>query len=423
MRNKIIRLISANLINTFLTGVLGIYVSRVLGPEGRGVLALVMGSVLLVSMLLSFGSPHAAAYFIRHKPQSAKAILSCWNCVLLFEAFVSAVVLLWTGGVLTSFFLGGYKLDLILVILLIGIIVISSDIGVVGASVIAKGDTTRYSFSTNLGTVVTFLVTILLLNLINLTEWKLHGVLTGYFAGQVLTALFLRKAYSTYLDYSDSQNDGTIKWVQILNYGLKAQIGSIASLVFKRVDLFIIGYLVNPSAVGFYAIGLSLRDLALIVPRAMAGLIGGEMTDHQVQSSGLGIQLFKKSIWVNIGFSIAVTLFGVVSFPVVIPLTYGDAYSDAVLPAILILGSLIPLSLAIIVNPAICAYGKPMYMSFGNVVGGLLGLITIWYFTSSFGLVGGAVSSILASGILLAINTTIFNFFVKKPFSVVDIQN
>lgn len=420
LRDKIIRLVSGNLVNTFLTGVLGIYVSRVLGPESRGVLALVMGSVLIASMLLSFGSPHAAAYFIRHKPQSAKAILFYWNCVLLLGAVVSTVAFFLTGDALAAFFMGGYKIDFILIILLVGIITVSSDNGVVGAGVIAKGDTKSFTFSTNLGTIVTFLVTILLLNI---TEWQLHGVLTGYFSGQATTALLLRRAFYNYFDYSDLPSEEAVGWMQILNYGLKAQIGSIASLVFKRVDLFVIGYLISPSAVGLYAIGLSLRDLALIVPRAMAGLISGEMTDHQVQSSGLGIQLFKKSIWVNIGFSVAVTLFSVVSFPVVIPLTYGDAYSDAVLPAILILGSLIPLSLAIIVNPAICAYGKPMHMSFGNVVGGLLGLITIWYFTSSFGLVGGAVSSILASCILLAINTTIFNFFVKKPFSVVDIQN
>lgn len=411
MRKKVLQLVSGNLINTFLNGILSIYLARTLGPEMRGVLALAMGSTLIVSMLLNFGAPHAAAYFIRHKPESAKKVLYYMNATLLFALVISPLLFYLGEDRFSSIFLDGNRMDLFMLALLVCIIPINLGNVMIGASVIAKGDASGYAAASNIGTVITFIVTLFM---ITFTKWQLHGALAGYLAGQTVTTVMFRMLFSEYVKSAERPFSEPLGWRDFFGYGLKAQIGSVASIAFKRLDLFVVGYFLNTAAVGYYAVALSLRDIALIVPRAMAGLIGGEMTDSRAQMSGAGVSLFKKSIFTVIAFSVITCIIGFLVFPFVIPMLYGNAYKEAVLPVAIAFVSIIPLSAAIIVNPAIGSYGKPLYMSLGNVISSFIALISILFLTKHYGLIGASISAILACFVLAIVSSIIFYFFVYR---------
>jgi len=420
MRKKAIQLISGNVLNTFLRGILTIYVARILGPSDQGILALAMGSALLFSMALNFGVPHATAYFIRQRSVSVSKILFYLNSTLFYGFFISTGLLFLGRGFFSAVFLEGKNVDSLMVFLLIGIILLNSNNTMLDAGIIAKGDSKKHAFSLNIGTITSFLV---ILVLVNFTSWRIHGVLLGYLIGYVVTGVMFRMVFSEYMKNYIVDNRNILSSRVFFGFGLKAQIGSVASFFFKRVDLFVAGYFLNTTAVGYYSVGLGLRDIALIVARAMAGLIGGEMADEKSKINGTGIRLFKKGIWLNVVFSILVIIGSIFIFPAVIPFVYGVGYENAVLVSILIMVSLLPLSVAIIAAVGLPSYGKPMHMSFGTVFAASLGVISVWYLTKFYGIIGTGLSSIFACTILAIVHLSLFWFFILRVPNYINFRS
>ena len=392
---KVAILSSGSIINTVICGLFGIYVTRTLGPQNKGILTIVLSSCDLMSMLFSFGVPYSAAYYVRVYPGSEAALESFTNRTMIVCGLLSLSLLLMSEKLFSSIFLGGWEIDPVMGGLLIATVIVNSGNSIIGAAVIAQGDSSGYVRSTNAGSVVTVLSTALLLVT---ASQKLHGVVLGSLIGNLAATFLMRKRFRGRCHRGDEVH---VPAGEILRYGLNAQWGGLGTLVFKRLDLYIISHFLNPAAVGFYSVGVGLRDLAMTASRAVGGLSGGDMADPAKQADGTAQLAFRKGVGFNVVSSALITLVALPVFPYLIPLAYGPSFAASVYPSMIIMGSLLPLSVALLVGKAVHARGKPLYLSVSSVVSAALSSVIIWQLARQYGSVGAAVSTIINSVILL----------------------
>lgn len=398
---KVFILSSGYLVNTIIAGLFGIYVTRMLGPSDKGVLIIAMSSCDLMMMLFSFGIPYSAAYYVRSHPGSDSVVLSQANKTMILCGALSLMLVMLGKDMFSSLFIGGRPIDAAMTALLLLTIIVSSGNTIIGATLVAQGDSNGYVMGTNIGSLVNIGCTLSLITMFE--QFKLHAVLFGNLAGILVAAVIMRKSIRV-SDRTEHSSHQELTSLKLYTYGIQAQSGAIAALVFKRVDLYIIGHFLGTTAIGFYSVGLGLRDLAMAASRALAGLAAGDMADPGKQRDGTAQRILKKGVFFNVGTSLIAFLGAVVIFPYFIPLAYGESFSKSVTYSIIIMGSLLPFSIAFFVGKAIQSKGRPMLQSICNVIGAVVCSIVVWKFTEHYGLIGAAVATIVTSSILLVLS-------------------
>lgn len=390
-------LFAGNTLNTLISGIFGIYVTRILGPGDKGVLTIALSTCGLMSMLFSFGVPYSSAYYIRSHPGCNSFILAQANLTMIVCALLSFALILLGKDIFSSLFLGGETIDAFMTAILIGMVIVNSGNTIMGATLVAQGDSHGYTMSAIMGTLIQIVSIILLLSL---SQNNLHAVLLGTLLGAIGTAFLMRNRCYQFamVEVGVSQ---TVTHRRFFTYGAQAQAGALASLLFKRVDLYIISYFINTSAVGFYSVGVGLRDLAMTASSAFAGLAGGEMADPRNKSSGRAEKIFKKGIYFNIVISFFMFLMSLLIFPYFIPIAYGEAFQKSVNVSIIIMGSLLPLSISLLIGKTIQSKGKPLLQSVSNVIGAVICTIVVWQCTKYFGILGAASATIVDSIVVL----------------------
>lgn len=408
MRKKILHLALGGWLNAVVNGLLGIYVARVLGPSDRGLLALAVGSIAVLAALFGFGTPQAVSYFIRNRAGAARRIRAYMDRSLLAGTLCSAALVGLGSSLFSRTFLDGRPLDGMMMALMVLAVASMAGTTMLQGAMVAIGEAKSTAFALTLGAVANAAATVALFQA---TPWRVHAALAGVVVGQAVTSILFRVRLGAALPAGEGD---ALPGREFLAYGLKSQVGALAGLFFKRLDLFFIGYFLSTAHVGFYAIGLSLRDFLLTFPRAATGLLGGEMADPRSRREK-GFRLFRKGVLLNVAFTLAVSLGGLAALPLAVPLVYGEAFREAASPSIIVLFSTIPFSVAILAGVGLTSAGLPLVHSLGSLGAAALGALGIWILTGTYGLAGAAYATVVSATLLLAVNSALFYLKVVGP--------
>lgn len=405
IKKKIIKLASGNLFTTGLNALYGIYIARILGPEYRGLLALMMTAAIIISSLFSLGIPNAAAYFVRNRHQSAIVILNTTAMFSVILIPITTVLVLGTRDTFSGIIWAGHKLSDVEAAWIIVYSALTFAVNTLGVCIVAKGDATRFLVATITGVLLTIIVSVFSMAAFHK---PFESILGGYIFGQIVSLYLMRRSFSGYLGHSGN----SVTYRQLISFGLKSYVGSISSFVFKKVDIYIVGALLSASAVGHYAVAMALRDLGLTAARAVAGIVGGELavpgsfTERKQR-------LLRNALFYVTGASVVLAIVAIGTFQTLIPIVFGHAYQAAIEPATILMVSAIFLSGAIVYTAANFAANSPFFQSMGSLTVGVIGLFLLWYGASLDGLTGIALANILVCILAMAMQFSIF-YFIKN---------
>jgi O-antigen/teichoic acid export membrane protein len=96
-------------------------------------------------------------------------------------------------------------------------------------------------------------------------EMAFLGNALGLLVGAGLTALVVRKFLRSVWRSPVAASVGAA-----LSFGVRGQVGNIATLFNYRLDVFIVNYFLNPAQVGLYALGVVVSEGLWQIPRAAA---------------------------------------------------------------------------------------------------------------------------------------------------------
>jgi len=257
--------------SSFLSLLLGVGTSitlaRALGPEGRGIYALVM---LLPSLIVTFGNlgiGPATVYYVARGEFRRQEILG--NNVLLSVGIGGIGVL--AGLIVVLFFrekvfpgvAPGY---LLLALVLVPMEVLSSYLRYVllGAQRIKEFNYVQIAQS------VLFLGFITLA-LLGLKAGVTGAILAELFTWVIVDALVFRLARQVAGGVDLKPNSSYIK--RATTYGIQAHLSNILGFLNYRVDMFLVNGFLGPAAVGLYAVGVVLVEKLWMVSQAASTVL------------------------------------------------------------------------------------------------------------------------------------------------------
>ena len=187
-------------------------------------------------------------------------------------------------------------------------------------------------------------------------EMAVMGYMFGLLIGVVATAVMLRNLLRRVLTVPPAPRSLSAA----LSFGVRGQLGNLATMFNYRLDVFIVNYFLNPAQVGLYALGVVVSESLWQVPRAAAVAL----LPRTARTIDRGATEFTCAVTRQV--LVISCLSGlVIAFlsPFAIPLVFGERFSPSVSVVWWILPGTVALSLAKVMSSDLAARGKPEYSS------------------------------------------------------------
>jgi len=363
--------------------IIGIITARTLGPELRGIFALVSTFPASITTLTKFGQAQATIYFIRREKEDVSVVASTavWFG-LGTGAVLVALVLLLREQILATALRGVPLWALVAVCPMIPILLMESYLyGVLQAT-----DRFRVYNTRLLGESVIALA--LMATVLIGLGWGLPGALGVSVA---LNAVMLAWVFWTI------HRDTPLRFVfdrelfrRMFRYGMKSHLQIIASHFNFKAGVYLCSYYLTPAEVAFYAIGAKFAEQMMSIPQslglAMFPRLAG-MTEDRVHA--MTAAACRQTLAITISAAIVLTVAG--RFAIVT--LYGVAYEPAALPLVWIAWGIVMMSMYVLLSRDFTARDRQVinliaaYIALGGNI-----VLNVWLIPR-YGIEGAAIGT------------------------------
>jgi len=381
------------LTSSFLVGIL---VTRFLGPEGKGLLTVIVTAATLLSVVCNFGLPTAALYLYKQERNSIVqllvAALMFWFVVvilvtLLLLVFHDPFTVLLLGELQVSEF---KPLWLGFMILLMPGFLVSSLLSVL---LVIDGHNRTYIVWNILGQCIGLCLAVVLI------VWMQLGV-TGALLANVAVQFFTLGMAGFWIIRLARHETLRFSWTTLrdmLRIGSQQYAISIVANVLKRGETFLLAMLLNLQAVGLYAVAVGIYELIIDVPRALVWPITGKVAGHEVTDKGAYILIsMRLQIVVILILIIAVALL----IPPLIPLAYGEAFRASATVFVLLLPGVLFRTIHLGASSYFAAVGQPGMLFWCLVAATVTNIVLDLVMIPHLGVNGAAVATVVAEAVL-----------------------
>ena len=332
-----------NVAGTFVTEILivvlnlllGVLTARVLGPDRRGVLALVMTLPLTLVYFADLGISKATIYLIGRRKRSEAAIAANSAVVALVVGLIIGIVA-WLGRdmMLNTLLRGLPARYLGIILLLIPLLLLYTYwMAILRA---------RHRFG--LYNSLRLLTPVALLGFMTPALLVFRGgigwAVVAYVVGMALAAAVGILAVAHLVRFKPAFDYPLAR--ESLIYGLKSYLQNLVGHLTYRLDIYLVALLLSTRDVAFYSIATSIAELSWYIPNSVGVVLFPKLSNEpeervhtltaEVCRHAFVITLLTTLIFVSVGI-------------VVIPVLYGADYSPAVLPLIALGPGVVAMSL------------------------------------------------------------------------------
>jgi O-antigen/teichoic acid export membrane protein len=370
----------------------GILAARLLGPAGRGELAVIIFLPLLLVPIGELELPRSVAFEASQPGDFPRKLIatSFWLAVVLgtIQALVLAAVL--------PLYLPPDKLHLLhasrwFMIYLPAAYVTATLMGCDQG----RGRFGRFSFLMALpGALYTVAI---------LAVWGSRRITPTIFAYGLLAAVLLTAAVRVAMDGRANpfnRPDGDLAR-RLLGRGVRFYLPAIAGFVLSRADMFILVRMVPTEAVGLYAVAqaIALGQIGAVLPFVQVGFAAVAREEEREGALAAVAHHFRLAQLAAVGMGLLAAAFT----PWAIRTLFGAGFSAAMAPAFLLIGSTALWGMGQVLDQGLRAAGHPR----AGIVSNLAGLVAIVVLgipgCLRFGINGLAAASLAAQFINLSI--------------------
>jgi O-antigen/teichoic acid export membrane protein len=406
-RNSLRTFIS-QIIATLLQFIVGILTAQFLGPEGKGLLYILIVWLGICTQLGGLGLGEASIYLIGNDPKRLPAI---FGNLLVASGALSLVVgsagWLFLGygrpSIYTQFPLWVWAV----VAFLVPIHLLQSFLMQVLSAVLRIKEI-------NIVDVMRPMIQLLLfILLVIIIEYGVKGAFLAY----ALSVSFAATIFFILVLYHAKQlprPDWKLLAVS-LRYGIKTYLSSFLGLLALRLDALLVASLATNGivAAGVYSVSTSLAELLLFIPTSirlslfpMVSAASTAEANRLTSAASRHTALLTTILALGLG----------VAGPLAIPRLYGEAFAGAMTPLLLLLPGVIMLCQALIFYGDLIGRGKPE----ATIISALLSLIATvvldLLLIPKYGIVGAALASSCAYTVEFIIAGSFFVYHSGLPW-------
>ncbi len=404
---RILRDSFTTLLNLGAIFVLGVVVSLLvahyLGPEGKGIFALVFLLPALCASLGSFGLGAANVYLIRRGEASAAVLVSNSVVVSLAVGLLAAA-----GAILAWPWLGEKLLPGVSPLLAaVGLLTLPfsllSDylLGLVlGAQRVA-----RYNFA--LLSAKVFSVTAIVVAIVVLGAGVTGTVLASALGSLALLGFAIREVRRVHGIGLGHIRPDFAALKRSLSYGLREHLGNVAMFLSYRIDMFFVAALAGVKAVGIYSVSVMMAEVFLHLPNAVSTILFPHLAGRSLREGANHTARTARVVACIIGLG------ALVSIPLAEPLVR-FAFPESFLPAVPAFYALLPGVWALSVSKVLCRFftgtlGRPHLNAAGQITAMAVNLPLNFILIPTYGILGAAIASSAAYVAQLAVTLALFS--------------
>lgn len=293
-----------------LSTLAGIIIGRTLGPDGKGLVSLVL---LISAMLFNFSHLGLANSIVYYYGKGGLDVRSLYRSVVMASAI--------NGGIVVGIFLLLMQVGLsnvlrhvpqVFIIYAACLTPINLLLHYLLYLFLVQENVTSFNIVTVLPVLIYCALLIILSSMGSLT---IPLVLASWALGHIAALGFaLRQAWSFFKGPVLSSWPG---WAQLLSFGLKSYANGIVVQLSYRLDAFLLNYWLSPSELGLYTIAVGLNELLWLFPEATSGLLlsrsakghSSKVINRMIIFSLIPVTLVAVLIWIG-GSWIILFLYG-----------------------------------------------------------------------------------------------------------------
>lgn len=212
------------------------------------------------------------------------------------------------------------------------------------------------------------------------------GVLFGFLVGTGVTAYALPELANVQW----FTNHATNKFWPALTFGLRGQLGNLATFFTYRLDVFIVNFFVGPADVGIYAVGVVVSEALWQIPQAAAVVLFPRSARSQgADAVALTCSLSRHILIIAILTAAAIAI----AAPVIVPRLFGSDFQRAIAVIWWILPGTVALSLGKLMSAELAGRGIPEFSSAFAIVALAVTVILDLFLIPKFNIQGAAIAS------------------------------
>lgn len=377
--------------------------AHALGPSGRGAVAFVVSTSLLVGQVLRLGLTPATTYMIARRPEEAPRLFSNSLIVACCSSAIASSI---TLAVLIS--APGLRPDHVGSVALLALCM-----GILGGDMTAVGMGILWGtkrFGTYAASFITTGWTYAFSMLIAYHFWGLTPASAALIWGlsRLLDAASLLgcSLYRTRLGRPDR---ALLR--AALRFGIRSAAGELATSTNARADQSIMGAISPERELGLYAVAVNAGEVLLYLPNAVGSAIVPNLVEtDRDELEATSLRAFRMVFAVT---TIAVVVAGVVG-TLLIPTVFGSQFQDSIVPFLLLLPGAWGYAAQKVFSSALTGLGQPGRSSLGPLTAVLTGLaldVILIPLYGAQGAAGAASVAFIAGGI-----ASLMAFHMAVPF-------
>jgi O-antigen/teichoic acid export membrane protein len=377
--------------------------ARSLGPTGRGTIAFITVSALVLARVAGFGMGEATTVLAARRVEARGALLS--NLILFMVT--SALVLGGVGFVLL-FSLAGERpagVELPELMILAGAAVVIALIEAGGAFLVGCGRLQRLA----LITATAYWIYPFVLGVV----WLVAGLTVtraalAWLASEAIIAIVLLRQSARGVGLA---RPSFRLLFESIHFGLRAWIGSLARLLNFRTDQILMGFLASEAALGIYAVAVNTSEVLLYLPTATAtALLPVAARAEPLQRAEHTLGAFRSVALVTAGAVAVAALLG----PFLLPVVFGSAFDASVEPFLWLVPGAFGFAASVIFSSALMASSSPGRSSLGPFVSLVVGIALDFVLIPRFGATGAAAAA--STAFIAGGAVALFSYWRLSPF-------
>ena len=394
----------------FNSVVAGIIVAHWLGAEGVGQLAVINVTIATVVQLGSFGLPSSNTYFIAQDQARFRA--AAINSLII--AVGTGVILALALSAIASSRPDWFGLNSPDLMHIAAISIPSQLLTLIGLNIfLAVGKVRQFNLLDLLAQSFVlinalFVSRALQADLGTLVFWN---TTTSIFVSIIIAVLLVMSAKN--LAYSKWRADIRLLRRMIF-YGLKFHISILAGAIIIRADLLVVNHFHGPAQAGVYSVASQFALLLMLLPSVIATLLFPRVTSEQDARGETTCQVTRYAT-----FIMFICCLAAVPFSLLLPLIYGEAFSESTALLWILLPGVYLIGLESVLVQHFNALGLPRAIPLYWVVTLVLNLILVFALVPRYGAQGAALASTISYAAIFALVALHFHTSTGRSFAEV----
>lgn len=377
----------------------GIIVAHWLGAKGVGQLAVINVAVSTVVQICSFGLPSANTYFIAQDEKQLRTAATNSLIFVLVVGTALAIGLSYLAELRVDWF--GYVSSNL--IRLASVSIPAQLITLVGLNILlAVGKIREFNVLDVIGqsfVLINAVVALIVLGF-GLTMLVFLNVLSATLMCIVVGMLIV--SASRRLERSQWRPDASLL-ARMIRYGLKFHISILAGAIIFRADLLVVNHFRGPDEAGVYSVATQFGMLLMLLPSVIATLLFPRVTAEQDASGETTKMVAKYTALVTF-----ICCLAAVPFSFLLPLIYGDAFTDATWLLLILLPGVFLIGLESVLVQHFNALGLPRIIPVYWVVTLVVNIVLVFALVPRLGARGAAIASTVSYALIFVLVTRKF---------------